>query len=95
MMKVLGEKIREYLDIVNQYSGRNYRVPQPDSAESPVRTNEIFDLFNDKKASIQYFYYDSETSTIKLKLLLYQFKVQLILTIVCGAHCVMLWSIIR
>ena len=65
------EKISEYLEIVNQYSGRNYRVPQPDSAESPVRTNEIFDLFNDKKASIQYFYYDEGTSTINLKLLLY------------------------
>lgn len=65
------EKIREYLEIINQYSGRNYRVPQPDSAESPVRTNELFDIFNDKKASIQYFYYDNSTQSLNLKVLLY------------------------
>lgn len=78
------DKIVDYLDIINQYAGRNYRVPQPDSAESPVRTNELFDLFNDKTANIQYFYYDYSTNQIKLKILLYD-KNNNIITMASGS----------
>lgn len=63
--------INEYLEIINQYASRNYRVPQPDSPTAPVRTNEIFDVFNDKPANIIDFYYDSSEQKVYLKILFY------------------------
>lgn len=43
--------INRYLDdlaFLGQYINRNYRIPAPTSAGSPVRADEIFDVLNDE-----------------------------------------------
>lgn len=53
--------IARYLDdlaFLGQYINRNYRIPAPTSAGSPVRTDEIFDVFNDELIIRQITYED-------------------------------------
>lgn len=64
-------KLREYLDIVDLYNGRNYRTPLPTEPTSPVRTNELFDIFNDKTCIIKELYYSSAQGKVHADFLLY------------------------
>lgn len=40
-------RFTEDVEYLGQYVNRNYRVPVPNSAENPVRVNEMFDAIND------------------------------------------------
>lgn len=40
-------------EIFQDYLGKNYRVPRPNKADAPCRTDELFDTMNDKRIYIR------------------------------------------
>lgn len=64
-------RLQDYLDMVDSYTNRNYRAPVPSGETSPVRTNELFDIFNDKSCYIKDLYFNTNDNLVHVKLLLY------------------------
>lgn len=59
------DKVFEDQAIYSEYLNRNYQVPAPSSADSPCRTNEIFDALNDRSFYLRSISYSSRTLTVK------------------------------
>lgn len=51
--------------LFEQYLHKNYIVPKPISADSPCRTNELFDVLNSKKIIINDLRYDNGVKEVK------------------------------
>lgn len=64
-------RLQDYLNAVDLYTNRNYRAPVPSSETSPVRTNELFDVFNDKSCYIKDLYFNTNDNLVHVELLLY------------------------
>lgn len=69
-------RLEEYLEIVNIYSGRNYRVALPTAGNKPVRTNELYDSLKGKTA--YNIFCDSDNSSLSFRVTLYNQSTHLI-----------------
>jgi hypothetical protein len=63
------EQVKADQEIFKQYLNRNYKVPAPDNGNSPCRTNELFDIINDKKIFINKLEFTN--SELKLEAILF------------------------
>lgn len=53
-------------EVFNEYIDRNYQVPRPTRDESPVRTDEVFDILNDKEVYIRRLEYSDNKLRVDL-----------------------------
>lgn len=60
------EQVYKDQEIFNQYLNRNYLVPKPNSPDAPCRSDEFFDLMNDKEIYIRKIIYDNNKLEVKL-----------------------------
>ena len=56
------------LELFDGYINKNYRCPRPSRSDAPSRTNEIFDIFNDRVYNIKYLGYSNGTLTARINL---------------------------
>lgn len=60
------KQVFENQSIMEQYVNKNYRVPRPTEADNPCRSNEFYDMVNDKKVYIKSMTATSNNFTVDL-----------------------------
>lgn len=61
------KEVLENMAYFEQYNGRNYPIGRPNSPNAPCRTNEMFDLINDKGIYLNEISYIDNTLKVSIK----------------------------